>query len=346
LTPVSSSVRVGLVGAGNISETHARAVAAIPGASIAAVYAPTLAKAEALAGRFGARPYDSLDRFLDAGGLDMVAVGTPSGLHGEHGRAAAARGFHVLVEKPMEITTARADALIEEAARANVTLGVIYQDRLKPSLRRLKAIVDGGRLGRPLLASARVKWYRPPEYYSGSRWRGTWAFDGGGALMNQGSHTVDVLLWLFGPARRVLARAAALLHGIEVEDTAVAVVEFANGALGTIEATTAAFPGYARRIELTGSEGTAAIEGDRLVSLDLRDGSGAREVDPPADRPESASSPVVSDASAHQAVIEDFIRALSSGGRPMCDGAEGRRSVALIEAVYRSSQTRAAVDLL
>jgi UDP-N-acetyl-2-amino-2-deoxyglucuronate dehydrogenase len=339
------TARVGIIGAGNISDTHARAIAAIPGASVAAVFAPTQARADALARRFGAPGFDSLDRFLDHRPMDLVAVGTPSGLHGEHGAAAARRGLHVLVEKPMETTVARADALAAEAARAGVTLGVIFQDRLKPSVRRAKALVDAGRLGRPILASARVKWYRPPDYYRASRWRGTWALDGGGALMNQGVHTVDLLLWLFGPARRVSAKAVARLHDIEVEDTAVAVVEFASGAVGTIEASTAAYPGYARRLELTGSEGTVVIDGDHLTAVDLRDGSGRDQVDAPGDRPESAASPVVSDASAHQAVFEDFIRAVETGGRPACDGAEGRRSVALIEAIYRSSKIGAPVDI-
>src|SRR5262249_54712386 len=196
---------------------------------------------------------------------------SPSGLHAEQGIGAARRGLHVLVEKPIDVTTARADALIAEAARAGVTLGVIFQDRLKPDVVRMKALVDAGRLGAPILASARVRWYRPPSYYEGSRWRGTRALDGGGALMNQGVHTVDLLLWLFGPVRRVSAAAATRLHAIEVEDTAVAALEFASGALGTLEAATSAFPGYSRRLELTGANGTLILDGDDLVGIDLRD---------------------------------------------------------------------------
>ena len=339
------TVHIGLVGAGNISDTHARAIAGIPDAAIAAVYSPTLGHAERLAGRFGAAAYDTLDRFLDHRPMNMVAIGTPSGRHGVHGIAAARRGLHVLVEKPIETTVAKADALIAEAARAGVTLGVIFQDRLKPSVRRLKAIVDACRLGAPILGSARVKWHRPPEYYRASRWRGTSELDGGGALINQAVHTVDLLIWLGGPVRRVYGRLATRLHDIEVEDTAVAVLEFAAGGLGTIEAATSAYPGSARRLELTGSEGTAILEGDRLIALDLRDASGAGDVDPPDDRPESATSPVVSDPAAHRAVFEDFMRAVATGGSPACDGAEGRRSVALIEAVYRASLTTAPVDL-
>jgi UDP-N-acetyl-2-amino-2-deoxyglucuronate dehydrogenase len=331
-------VHVGLIGAGNISDTHARAARAIPGVRIAAVHAPTRDHAERLARAHGAAAYDTLDAFLDHRPMEMVAIGSPSGLHGDHGVAAARRGLHVLVEKPLEITTGRADAFIAEAARAGVVLGVIFQDRLKPDIVRLKALVDAGHLGRPILGTARVKWHRTAAYYRDSRWRGTKALDGGGALINQAIHTVDLLLWCFGPVSRVFGKTATSLHAIEAEDTAVAVLEFINGALATIEATTAAFPGYARRLELTGSEGTAMLDGDRLVSVDLRGGGPITHVDgAPAAGAVSAASPVVADASAHQRVFEDFIRALSGNTAPACDGVSGRSSVAVIEAIYRSA---------
>jgi len=339
------TVHVGLIGAGNISDTHARAFGEMPGATIAAVFAPMRARAEQLAARHGAAPYDALDRFLDHRPLDMVVVGTPSGLHADHGIAAARRGLHVLVEKPIDVTTARADALIAEASRAPVTLGVIFQDRLKPDVRRMKALVDDGRLGAPILADARVKWYRPPAYYAGSRWRGTRALDGGGALMNQGVHTVDLLLWLLGPVRRVAARTATALHAIEVEDTAAALLEFANGALGTLEATTAAFPGYSRRIELTGSNGTLILDGDDLTAIDLQDARPDERPSAAAAATVSAASPVVADVSAHVRVFDDFLRAVAARRAPSCDGPGGRRSVALIEAIYESARTGSPIDL-
>jgi predicted dehydrogenase len=273
----------------------------------------------------------------------MVAIGSPSGLHGEHGIAAARRGLHVLVEKPIEVSTARADALIAETARAGVTLGVIFQDRLKPAIVALKRLVESGALGKPILAAARIKWHRAETYYRESHWRGTWGLDGGGALINQAVHTVDLLLWCCGPVRRIWGRAATRLHAIEVEDTATAVVEFASGALATIEATTAAFPGYARRLEVTGAEGTVILDGDRLVAVDLRGSSEAP--DDPEPPPASASSPVVPDATAHQRVFEDFIRAFTTGTPPCCDGREGRRSVEVIEAIYESSRLARPIEL-
>lgn len=342
------TIHVGLVGAGNISGTHARACSGLPNVRVAAVYAPTRTNAARLAAESGAATCDTLEALLAHRPLDMVAIGSPSGLHAEHGIAAARAGLHVLVEKPIDITVERADALIRATTDAGVTLGVIFQDRFKPAVRRLKAIVDEGRLGSPVLASARVKWYRPPSYYSGSAWRGTRALDGGGALINQAVHTVDLLLWLFGPVRRVYGKVATRVHAIDVEDTAVATLEFASGALGTIEATTAAYPGYARRLELTGANGTAILDGDALVAVDLKDGSGAsgphEDVAPHA-APENVASPVVSDVGAHRAVFDDFIRAMRTGGRPCCDGADGRRSVEVIEAIYRASATGAPVTL-
>jgi predicted dehydrogenase len=342
------TVHVGLIGAGNISDTHARALRAMPGATVAATYAPVRARAEQFAARYGGTAHDSLDQMLAQRPLDMVVIGTPSGLHADHGVAAAARGLHVLVEKPIDVTTARADRLIKAAASADVTLGVIFQDRLKPDVLRLKALVGAGRLGTPILANARVKWYRPPSYYAGSRWRGTKAFDGGGALINQGVHTVDLLLWLFGPVKRVYARAIAGLHAIEVEDTAVAALEFANGAIGTLEAATSAYPGYSRQIELTGSNGTIRLDGDELAAVDLKD---VRHDERPAPRESgagatvSAASPVVADTSAHERVFEDFLHAVSGRRAPVCDGIEGRRSVALVEAIYESARTNLAVDI-
>jgi predicted dehydrogenase len=338
-------VHVGLIGAGNISDTHARALREVPGAVVAAVVAPTRAHAEQLASRHGAAAYDSLDRFLDHRPLDLVVVGSPSGLHADHGIAAAARGLHVLVEKPIDVAVARADALIAAAARAGVTLGVIFQDRLKPDVLRMKALVEGDRLGRPILADARVKWYRPPSYFEQSRWRGTHALDGGGALMNQGVHTVDLLLWLFGPVRRVTAKTGALLHAIEVEDTAVAILEFANGALGTLEAATSAYPGYSRRIELTGANGTLVLDGDDLVAIDLKDARADEQPSRGSSATVSAASPVVADASAHVRVFQDFVDAVAARRAPACDGPGARRSVELIEAVYRSARTGGPVDI-
>jgi predicted dehydrogenase len=333
-------IHVGIVGAGNISQTHARAASAIPGVAVVAVQGANAGKARELASSHGAAAYDDFEAFLRHQPMDMVIIGSPSGVHAEQGVAAARRGRHVLVEKPIDITVERADELIAAAEEAGVRLGVLFQDRLKPGIVQLKKLVESGALGRILQVSARVPWYRPPDYYRLSRWRGTRALDGGGALMNQGIHTVDLVLWLVGDATRVQARTATLLHQIESEDTALALLEFASGAVGILEATTAAYPGYPRRVELRGTEGTVVLEHDRIVAADLRTPR-PDLVEAKAAEIESASSPVVSDAGPHQRVIEDFLRAIETGSRPACDGHEGRRSVELVEAIYRSGRSLA-----
>ena len=339
-------MRVGIIGAGGISDTHARAALSVPHVTVAAVYGTNREKTARLARDYGGVAYDDLERLLAHRPMDFVAIGSPSGLHGQHGIAAAQRGLHVLVEKPLEITTARADALIAAADSARIKLGVFFQDRLRPAVRQMKQIIDGGHLGTPVMIAGRVKWYRPPEYYAGSRWRGTWALDGGGALMNQAIHTVDLLVWLFGPVRRVYGATATRLHAIEVEDTATAVLEFESGALGTVEAGTSVYPGYDRRIEVTGSQGTLTLEHDRLTRIDLRSPApGIGLVESTRDTTASASSPVVSDASAHARVIEDFVDAIATNRAPACDGREGRHSVALVEAIYASAKAHRPVDI-
>jgi UDP-N-acetyl-2-amino-2-deoxyglucuronate dehydrogenase len=336
------TIRIGLVGCGNISDTHARAAREVSDVELVAYWGRDPAKASAMSQRYGGTAYRTLDEFLGHRPLDLVIIGTPSGLHAEHAQAAARQGLHVLVEKPLDITTARIDGLTAECDRAGVKLGVIYQDRAAPDLVWLKHVIAGGGLGRPIITSARVRWYRPPEYYAGSRWRGTWELDGGGAMMNQGIHTADLLLWLLGDVDRVYATTRTALHAIAVEDTALACLEFAAGAVGTLEATTAAFPGLPRRVELTGSEGTIVVEQDRVVSVQLRT---APRTSPPGagTANPSATSPVVTDSRGHARVLEDFVAAIRTGTPPLCDGRDGRRGVALVEAMYRSARTGAAV---
>jgi UDP-N-acetyl-2-amino-2-deoxyglucuronate dehydrogenase len=312
-------VRIGILGGGGISDTHARAAQGIAGVEVVAVHGANREKAAALARASGAAAYDDFDAFL-AHPMDIVAIGSPSGVHAAQAIPALRRGLHVLVEKPLDTTTAKIDDLIAEADRSGARVGVFFQDRLTPDLVEMKRTIDEGRLGDPVFITGRVKWYRPPEYYGSSRWRGTWKLDGGGALMNQAIHTVDLMLWLFGPVSRVSGRVATRLHRIEVEDTAAAVFEFASGAVGVIEASTAVFPGMPRRVEATGTKGTVVHEQD-------------------------ARPAVVADAIPHRRVLEDFIAAIRTGGTPACDAREGRRSVALVQAIYESARTGGTVTL-
>ena len=330
------TIRIGLIGGGNISETHARAASQTAGVEIAAVYGTNATKVEHLNRQYGGKAFLDLNEFFSHRPMDMVMLGSPSGVHASQGIEAVRHGLHVLTEKPMDITTSQADALIEAAEQEGVKVGVIFQDRLKAEIRQLKQSICDGHLGQVTLVDARVKWYRPPDYYNRSRWRGTFALDGGGALMNQGVHTVDLLLWLFGEVSSVQATIRTAQHAIEVEDTALAILEFANGPLCSLLATTAAYPGYPRRVEITGSEGTVILEDDRIVASDLR--ASQEMTAQHSIKDEGAASHVVSDVRGHKAILEDFIHAIEHNGTPACDACEGRKSIALIERIYRAAR--------
>jgi predicted dehydrogenase len=333
---------VGILGGGVISVTHARAARETEGVEVVAVYGQNREKIAHLSQSYGGIAYDSLQAFLAHKPMDLIMIGSPSGLHAEQGIAAAQHGLHVLVEKPLDITTARADALINECECAGVKLGVMFQDRVAPDICRIKELVDAGELGKPILVSGNVRWYRPPEYYGDSRWRGTWALDGGGALMNQGVHTIDLMLWLLGDVERVSAKAVTALHDIEVEDTVVATLEFTNGAIGTLQAATSVYPGYRRRVELTGTNGTIVLEHDRIITADLLNPVADMILPAPESDNDDSASP---DIRGHKRLLEDFLRAIETNSKPRCDGREGRRSVALVQAIYESSRTGSAVKL-
>jgi UDP-N-acetyl-2-amino-2-deoxyglucuronate dehydrogenase len=330
-------MRVGFTGGGNITDTHIRAVQGVPGLQAVGVCGPNATKVGTLALRDGLIAAPSLASLLDQTALDLVCIGSPSGVHADEIALAASRGCHVLCEKPLDVTLERVDTALAAVERAGVSLGIFFQDRCTPAFREAREALAAGRLGRTLLVDARVKWYRAPEYYKTAVWRGTPSLDGGGALMNQGIHTVDLLLYLLGDVTEVHARASTGLHAIAVEDTLVASMVFASGALGTLQATTAAYPGYPRRVEITGTEGTLLIEHDRIVGWDLRSGRVDGAALTSATR--SASTAVVADATPHRRVVEDFVAALAEQRRPACDGREGRRSIALAEALYESART-------
>jgi len=338
--------RIGILGGGGISDTHARAAREVGGIEIVAFAGRNIQSVRQLAAKFGGVPFTNLDNFFSYKPMDAVIIGSPSALHAEQGIAAAGSGLHVLVEKPIDVTVEKADALIDACENARVKLAVCYQDRFAPDAERLKRFIDTGGLGKILLVTSHVKWYRTPDYYSTSGWRGKPEFDGGGALMNQGVHTIDLLLWLFGDVRSVYALSRTALHDIASEDTLVATLEFENGAIGTLEAATSAFPGYERRVEITGSEGTIIFKHDRIVAADLKTEFPGGFSDEAHDTNRSASSPVVSDVSGHKRIIEDFIHAISEDTIPRCDGREGRRSVKLVQAIYKSAKLGKPINLV
>ncbi len=334
---MTSETGFGIVGPGTIGRVHAEAINAIPGARLVAVCGREAQRTSEFAARFGAAGYTDYEKFLAHPGLQIVNICTPSGMHAAQGQRAAAAGKHVLVEKPIEITLARADELIRACDRAQVKLGVIFQSRFVPAVQRIRQAMDEGRFGRLLLGDAYVKWYRAPEYYAAGSWHGTLALDGGGALVNQAIHTLDLLRWLMGPADMVFALKGALRYPhIEAEDTLVGTLRFQNGALGVIEATTSVAPGFKRRIEISGERGTVILDGDIISHWSLPDEAESNDT-AAAQLTDGSADPKAISTEGHRLQIEEMMRAVIEDREPFVNGREGRTSLELVEALYRSA---------
>jgi predicted dehydrogenase len=342
----------GIIGCGMIAEFHTRAINEIPGARVVAAYSRNPENGAKIAGlaEGGCRVVDALDALLADPEIDVVCVCTPSGAHLDPAVRAAKAGKHVVVEKPLEITLPRCDAIISACDAARVRLCTIFPSRFSAANVALKAAIEDGRFGRLTLGDTYVKWWRTQEYYDSGGWRGTWALDGGGALMNQAIHNVDLLVWLMGDVATVQALTATLAHErIEVEDVAVAALRFKNGALGVIEAATSAFPGLLKRTEIHGDRGSARVEQDDVTFWEFQspaegdDDVRARHAG--AGFKAGASDPRGINHAGHRDQLADFLAAIDEGREPRVDGREGRRSVEVIRAIYRSAATGAAVSL-
>jgi len=341
----------GIVGCGVIASFHAKAIGDLPGARLVAVADVSPQKARDLASDFGAEALD-VGGLLACPDIDVICVCVPSGAHAEIGVLAAAAGKHVVVEKPIEVTLEAADRLIAASNKYGVALSVISQHRWDGGVQALKELVDSGKLGRLVLGDAIVKWYRTQEYYESGDWRGTLKLDGGGALMNQGVHYVDLLQWVMGPVERVFARTRTSAHqNIEVEDIALAVLSFANGAVGVIECSTAVYPGLSERLEVTGTAGTAIVEAGELKIRELKAEKG--ETSPYGAKAQTwsegksaaAANPADISYLGHREQLRDFLRAIESGGKPAIDGPEARKPLEIILAIYESARTGRDVTL-
>lgn len=343
-------IRFAIVGCGVISPAHARSILEIPGAELAAVCDIQEEKATALAAQYcqdQARPdiYTDYHQMFERDDIDVVSVLTPSGLHASVGIDAARSGKHVLVEKPMDITLDQADLLIDACRAAGVKLGVISQHRFDPPVMTLKQAICENRLGQLNFGAAHTKWYRSQEYYDSGDWRGTWALDGGGALINQSIHYVDLLTYLMGPVEEVSAYCATRAHArIEVEDIAVAAVKFRSGALGLIEGNTAAYPGFCARLDVYGSDGSVVIENDRVKDWKFRSGEEYVAEDGPISFIGGTSSHDIWHHS-HRRQIQDMVDAIMSDREPLVNGHEGRRALQIVLAIYESSRTGLPVRL-
>ncbi|MCA9136391.1 MAG: Gfo/Idh/MocA family oxidoreductase [Planctomycetales bacterium] len=345
------SIGIGIVGCGMIANFHARAIADAEGAHLVGACSRSKEEYEPFAAQHGCKGFESLEAMLADDSIQAVSICTPSGLHMDPAVAAAKAGKHVIVEKPLEITVERCDAIINACEEAGVRLTVAFQSRFHESSRLMKKAVDGGRFGKITMGDAYVKWYRSQAYYDSGAWRGTWKLDGGGALMNQAIHSVDLLVWLMGPVKKISAMTSTLTHErIEVEDVAVATLQFENGALGVIEATTTSYPGALKRIEISGSEGSAILEEEDLkawefANEDPEDERIRAEMVGKTDSGGGAADPSAINHDGHTKIFEEAVKAITEGRPSVLNGHEGRRSVEVICAIYESAKTGKIVTL-
>jgi UDP-N-acetyl-2-amino-2-deoxyglucuronate dehydrogenase len=333
-----------IVGSGMIAGVHAQAINAVEGARLVGVVSRSAERGAEFASRHGAEVVTAtVEEMVARSDVDVVCVTTPSGAHLEPTLAAIAAGKHLVVEKPLEINVARIDTMLAAATAAGVQIMPIFQNRFSAGAIAVKQAVEAGRFGRMTLASCYVKWWRAETYYTGSPWKGTRQMDGGGATMNQAIHGVDLLQWLAGQPEQVMAMKTRRVHlGIEVEDTATAVVQFAGGALGTIEASTASWPGWALRIELCGENGAVRMEDGVITAWQFKDEQPEDEAMRQGEASQlgsGSSNPSGISTVGHELQIRDMVASIREGRAPKIAGREGRHAVALIEALYASADS-------
>ena len=340
----------GIIGCGVISSWHADAIRAIPEAELVACSDIVEKKARAMGEKYGIDWYTDFNEILRRDDIDIVNISVPSGLRRDIAIPAAKAGKHIISEKPLEVTLEKCDEIIKAARDNNVKLGVIFQSRFSDDAKVLKKALDKGKFGKLVYGEASVKWYRTQEYYDSAGWRGTWALDGGGALMNQSIHAIDFLQWLMGDVESLSGYTALLSHKrMETEDTAVASLRFKNGALGAIIGMTSAYPGYAKRIEIYGTKGTAVIEDDNIliwnfIEEDEEDKEIKEKIKEKAKNKKEAvgaASPTAGVTfEGHRRQIVNFMEAIEENKEPLVNGEEGRKSVEIIIGIYRSSKER------
>lgn len=343
---MTREIRFGIAGAGMVAQYHATAITNTPGARLIAICRSDTGRAAEIAARFGVSFESSLEALVARDDIDAVCICTPSGLHAAQTITAARAGKHVLVEKPIALTLADTDAMIAACVKAGVLLGVSLQRRTDPLNVAVHSALEQGALGPVVMASVTIPYWRPQSYYDSAAWRGTYALDGGGILMNQGIHLVDLLLWFMGDVARVHAWQATLGHVIEVEDTITAALVFRNGALGSILGSACAVPGFPHKIEIYGMAGSIQTEGDRIVRWEsAAPPPPGMTAAPGTAAAEAGASPTGISAEGHSRIVQDFVRAIHGGGNVLISGEQGRRSLELVLAAYQSAQSGQTVVL-
>ncbi len=348
------TVRYGVIGLGAIGPSHIFAIKNTKNAELGAICDIDKERAEKAAEAEGVPAFTSVKEMAASGTIDAVTICTPSGYHIDPALEAIEGGMHVLVEKPLEITFERIDTILSKAEEREIKLGAVFQSRFNPTVMTLKRLIDNGLLGKIYSGSAYIKRYRSQEYYDSGGWRGTWEVDGGGCLMNQGIHFIDLYQWFLGKPHKVIGITRTVGRNVEVETLALAMVEFENGCAGVIEGTTLAYPEYPMRMEIFGSRGTVSFTNKKLLRMDLVEPTeeeeraredllkAALEYDRSADKKSRESAkpgtavPVVD--MGHTPVVEDFTRAVLEDSEPLVNGPEARKAVELILSIYESGK--------
>lgn len=342
-TPVGGEVRVALVGCGRISKNHLESIGQVRGIRLVAVADTDVSRAQAVGEAKGVPAFGSLEEMLAAVPSDLVSICTPSGLHPQHGVIAARAGRNVLTEKPMAISLAGADELVQACDAASVQLFVVKQNRLNPAIQLLKRAVDKGRFGRLYMANVTVRWTRPQAYYDAEPWRGTWEFDGG-AFMNQASHYVDLMQWLMGPVESVMAKTATQARRIEAEDSGAALVKFRSGALGVMEVSVLTYPkNLEGSITLLGESGSVKIGGTAVNRVDHWEFADYDDDDKLVEA--AATAPPSVYGFGHIPYYENVVAVLQGRARADTDGRAGRKSLELILGIYESARTGCEVPI-
>jgi UDP-N-acetyl-2-amino-2-deoxyglucuronate dehydrogenase len=333
-----------IVGTGMIAAYHAQAIAQTPGARLIGVVSRSPERGAAFATKHNIPVVtETVEKMIARTDVRIINVTTPSGAHLEPALIAIRAGKHVIIEKPLEITPARVDQINAAADQRGVKVVSIFQGRFGTGAQTVKAALVAGRLGRLVLASAYVKWHRTTDYYK-SAWKGTWDLDGGGALMNQAIHGVDLLQWFAGLPAEVSGRFTRRVHtGIQADDTTVATLQFPDGALGTIEASTALWPGWSRRIEICGEHGSVCLEDDFIARWNFAQAEPGDDAIRSAKRDDALGSgagvPGGISIAGHLRQIGDLVSAIRENRPPAIDGREGRKAVALVHAIYESAKS-------
>jgi len=331
---VEKKIGFGIIGTGNIAKFHAQCIEKIPNAKLLGVLSKTESRALDIAVNFRAPVFWEIEKLLSHPEIDVICVCNESGLHGATIAKIAKAGKHILCEKPLETTVEKIDRIAEVVKSTGIQMACVFQNRENPEYKKLKTFVELGSLGKILLCQTSINWYRPPTYYEGT-WRGTKALDGGAALINQGIHTIDLMVDLMGEVALVSGFVDTLHHQIEGEDVAVATLKFKSGALGTLSGGTALFPGEPESIIIYGTLGNVVFRGGKIISSSVESIDQALKASD--DDPGSgATDPMAITDQFHIATIEDFIDAINHDRVPNVNIDEAKKSVALINAIYQS----------